>query len=241
MRFHPRFQMRHSLALFLMASSLFFPRAIAEGKTMKKVRRFTHPTHFSSVVTLYNIDGGRCSGWVVKQDVVMTAGHCMDRVGEKLIVSFEDQSLPQIFITTKRIFENGAMADTDMALLSGSTGNVPPITIAPDLVTSRTWCVSLGSGGRLGPQGLPIQQGTMCRTSDHAEAGGLLPVAGDADYGDSGGPVVDTNGQVIGMVEAVAADGSPIFFIVPAPTLQKFLNAGGVSFPSSSSSHKEHL
>lgn len=210
------------MRLMIVASLALMLLAPASGQEPPPVRRFTVPSHVPSVVAIYATDGDRCSGWVVGANLVMTAGHCVGWPHERFLVTFEDGS-PEAMFTTLKSIHAGQGTPIDMALLYGPTHGLPVLSIAEESqIPTSIWCTFIGYGGAVTPV---IQQTTVCRTMAEKSEEGFLQLHGRAVFGDSGGPVLDNEGNVIGMVKSIDGRGRPFAYAVPASLLRQFVEA----------------
>jgi hypothetical protein len=210
--------MRRALFLFFVLAALLFP-IISLGRHKAAVRPYTLRSHAQAVVAVYTLDGGKCSGWVVGENLVMTAGHCIDYRYERVLVGFEDGTSEAVFTAIKFLHQGAETAD-DLALLSGPTHKIVPLKLGGFPHLERAWCLAVGYGGTEVPA---IQQQTICRTFPELDKGGLMVIAGRIIPGDSGGPILDEADHVIGMVKARETHDLPILWAVPASRIQTFL------------------
>jgi S1-C subfamily serine protease len=76
---------------------------------------------------------------------------------------------------------------------------------------------------------LSVSAGVL--SNEFAE-GGLWQIAIPLNYGNSGGPVVDERGVVIGMVRGGVSQAEEINFMRPINLLTPILNAAGLIYPA---------
>ena len=122
----------------------------------------------------------------------------------------------------------------DLALLEidGLEGELVPVELSSREPTPGEWVMAVGQPFGLGNT---VTVGVISGLRrDHADLGrppGLTPdgiwsfIQTDAsiNVGNSGGPLVDPDGKVVGIATAVRADGQGLAFAIPAPMARHFL------------------
>jgi S1-C subfamily serine protease len=122
----------------------------------------------------------------------------------------------------------------DLALLEidGLPGELVPVEFSGREPTPGEWVMAVGQPFGLGNT---VTVGVISGLGrDHADLGrppGLRPdgiwsfIQTDAsiNVGNSGGPLVDPDGKVVGIATAVRADGQGLAFAIPAPMARHFL------------------
>jgi tetratricopeptide (TPR) repeat protein len=154
---------------------------------------------------------GQGSGFLVEGDRIVTNAHVV-REGK-----------PFLKVSGFRIACSIDRTDdvVDLALLTiKGRASAPPLTLAATLPTNGEAIYALGN-----PRGLErtITQGlyTGIRTIENRE---LLQISAPISPGSSGGPVVNGNGDVIGVAVGSLQQGQNLNFAVPLNTLRRFLS-----------------
>jgi len=113
----------------------------------------------------------------------------------------------------------------DLALLTGlPKQHGPPIDTADLVVGTPVWA----AGYPLGDQ-LSVIPGTVVgyvNGAQYDEPGLVMEVTNPVQHGNSGGPLLDGRGQVVGIVVAIE-DSNDDGLVIPASTLSSFLDAPG--------------
>lgn len=182
--------------------------------------RVIQVSHLEGVIKL-ETDVGRCSGWIANDGVVITAGHCTINA-KTFKVTFENGKTSQCsLLKTKFDFLDYLMGKvgTDVSILSCQTYNLQPL-IFGYVKNKLEACNSYGYGGDT-----PVQKYTQCYVgSTLPDDESKMTFFGDVDYGDSGGPVIDSDGFVIGMNNQITTNGIPEFFSIPVEKIQRALD-----------------
>ncbi|MEM6289982.1 MAG: trypsin-like peptidase domain-containing protein [Myxococcota bacterium] len=123
----------------------------------------------------------------------------------------------------------------DLALLQLETdlSDLQPVEFEPQTVRPGQWVMAVGQPFGLGDTVTVGVIGGLGR--DHRDLGrpdGLDPggywnfIQTDAsiNIGNSGGPLVNASGRVVGITTAVRSDGQGLAFATPAPMAQRFLD-----------------
>lgn len=161
------------------------------------------------------------------QRFVVTNAHV---VGSATRVTVEGQHGSE----AARVVVDDPAADIAVLAVDGKTG--PALTLASGNAANGTPAVVLGhpEGGPLTATGavvlqrLPVVEGT----DDGAGAAGLVPgmreafrLAADVRHGNSGSPLLDTSGTVIGVVNAVGLTGDGTGYALTLPSVRADLEA----------------
>ena len=186
--------------------------------------RNTTPTNVSSVVTI-NTDCGRCTGWVVKKNVFVTAAHCVEEPGERVHIyaTFLDKTKVPLTLVVKGA---GVVdSNSDVAILSGDSKGVEPIELELTNIPKDAQfpCFTLG----FGPQNTQKLAYCAGRVDDPYNKG-IFIYAGSVDHGDSGGPVIVETGKAVGLITMLDMNDQTIFFSIPSQTIKKFLDKSGL-------------
>lgn len=140
---------------------------------------------------------GRCSGSVIRKNVVLTAAHCVDDLGPKennsVTVQFTNGQKPAKFIVA---YVGTRLTGNDIALLKGDTGKIEPWTVANEApeIPDNFFYVS----SRDGQQALPA----LVIKAAFEQGGLVLEMFSNTWPGDSGSPLLDSQMRVIGVVFA---------------------------------------
>ncbi len=141
------------------------------------------------------------------------------------------------FASGERVVARVVFADDllDLALLDleGSTPTLVPVELSAREPTPGEWVMAVGQPFGLGHTVTVGVIGGLGR--DHDDLGrpeGLRPdgvwnfMQTDAsiNIGNSGGPLVDADGSVVGITTAVRSDGQGLAFAVPAAIVRRFLD-----------------
>lgn len=137
------------------------------------------------------VDLGGATGVIVADDLILTAGHVIESVSDKVVIVLHDGRE----IRGEKL---GFHHQTDSGLIRITTkGEYPKVEMAETGRVERgTWCLMLGHpGGALPGRVAPARLGRMLEPDD----GGYLVTDCPMQGGDSGGPLFDLEGRVIGI------------------------------------------
>lgn len=166
-------------------------------------------------VHLINKDGSMCTGWVAAKSTILTCGHCVDKLGDRILAVFPFGE--QEILTVTRMEHEATPSSVDLAALKGAIA-YPPLPLSEDdALPGQVFTQGYGDSA-YAHESEGITLGTR--------AGGLSVLFGQISYGDSGGPVLDVWGGVVGMNKARETT-LPIFYAVPARRIRAFLNEVG--------------
>jgi len=165
------------------------------------------------------------SGWIAEPGIVVTNAHVVAGEDDTTVTTREGATLP----ATPVHYD----PENDLALLRVET-ELPPLTIAAEPAPGSAGAV-LGYPEN-GPYAVaPARLGdTRMTLSEDSYGRGPIrrPIAslrGEVRSGNSGGPLVDTGGRVLGTVFAATTSGAPGGFAVPDDIVRKAL--GSVTGP----------
>ena len=130
------------------------------------------------------------SGTIVRPEgIVLTAAHVVGLPRELVVVHFQDGRAVMGHVL-------GVDLGNDLALVQlDERGPWPYLDLAQDAKFSRgQWCAAAGH-----PGGFDVERGVVFRVGRILHAGGLLRTDCELIGGDSGGPLIDMKGQVIGV------------------------------------------
>jgi S1-C subfamily serine protease len=161
--------------------------------------------------------GGAGSGVVVTPDgYVLTNEHVVQRVDEARVAFVDGRSVPAIVV--------GRDPVTDLAVLRAQTGALPYARLAT-MKPLRVGQLVVAVGNPLGFEstvsaGVVSALGRSLRSRQGRLIEGIVQHTAALNPGNSGGPLVDARGRVVGINTAIIAMAQGIGFSVPAGTAQ---------------------
>jgi S1-C subfamily serine protease len=161
--------------------------------------------------------GGAGSGVVVTPDgYVLTNEHVVQRVDEARVAFVDGRSVPAIVV--------GRDPVTDLAVLRAQTGALPYARLAT-MKPLRVGQLVVAVGNPLGFEstvsaGVVSALGRSLRSRQGRLIEGIVQHTAALNPGNSGGPLVDAQGRVVGINTAIIAMAQGIGFSVPAGTAQ---------------------
>ncbi|OPY58175.1 MAG: putative serine protease HtrA [Pelotomaculum sp. PtaU1.Bin035] len=179
------------------------------------------------------VSQGLGSGFIVSSDgYILTNEHVIDGADEiSVTLAGRDGSYP-----AKKI---GADHDLDLAVLKiDAGGDLPTVSLGnSDSIRVGDWVIAIGNPygldhtvtvGVISAKGRPI-------TVQDRQYKNLLQTDASINPGNSGGPLLNLNGEVIGINTAVNAQAQGIGFAIPSDTVRSvfddLVNKGGVEHP----------
>jgi serine protease Do len=163
------------------------------------------------IVTLHSVDQSVGSGFLIDDGLIVTNAHMLDR--GKLSVTFHDghKARWQTLITDDQL---------DLAVGRVDYAGAGQLLLRDQSPRLGETVYALGNPFGLG---LTVSRGIV--SAEAKAIGGQQRWQTDAaiNPGNSGVPVVDSKGKVIGIVNARAAIGSGIGFAVPVERLQELI------------------
>jgi S1-C subfamily serine protease len=170
------------------------------------------------------------SGFFVKPGVVATNYHVIDGMQRGAIIFPDGNEVPKE--DSKKIWVTDVLAvdtESDLALLavpeSASAGR-PVLRLAgnPQAISVGQKVFALGN-----PEGLSgtISEGIVSANLRKVENVEYVQITAPISHGSSGGPVVNAQGEVIGVAVGSQVSGQNLNFAVPAPRLLPLLARSG--------------
>lgn len=207
---HPRRCWCPGLALFL---ALAAPPALAQfEQAIQQVR--------DAIVTVETPDGTG-AGFVVNSDgYVLTNQHV---VGKATDISVKLRSGEKLKATVARTGE-----DTDLCLLKVERKHLPAVQFAPSAQLKQGADVA-AVGAPLGLENT-LTKGVLSSTAREVDGKRYIQIDAALNPGNSGGPVINADGCVVGVATSVAKEAQGIGLAIPSDDVTAFLDAAGVSY-----------
>lgn len=196
--------------------------------TVKNVSPYFYPPEMDTEVVA-NIG----SGFIVSSDgYIITNKHVVSEENATYSVITNDETQYKV----EEIFRN---PDNDLALLKVNARNLTPATLGnSDELQLGQRVVAIGTP--LGEYANTVTAGIISGLERGVTAGSFYQndmerlenvIQTDAaiNLGNSGGPLINSTGEVIGVNTAVAAGGQNIGFAIPADAVKALLEARGVN------------
>lgn len=150
---------------------------------------------------------GAGTGVVFADGYILTNSHVVEDAQEVVVITSDGVEV------TARVV--GADAASDIAVLATDTTGLTPISVADtDTVEVGDTVVAIGNALDLDGS-LTVTQGIVSALDrsvdlDTGELGSLMQTDAAISSGNSGGPLVNTDGEVVGINTAVAASGPTV-------------------------------
>lgn len=192
-----------------------------------------------SVVTVISTVNGRSAQGERKSLRGVGSGMLVSALGQVLTNEhvIADATKVRVELSTRELLDARIIysdSRLDLALLELRGADVPldPVTFSDRDPTPGEWVMAVGQPFGLGHT---VTVGVISGLHrDHDDLGrppGLDPrgiwsfIQTDAsiNIGNSGGPLVDADGKVVGITTAVRSDGQGLAFAIPAPMARRFL------------------
>ena len=162
------------------------------------------------------------TGFVVAPGYVVTNNHVVEGGSELVIMDPKDheRQLPATVVAT--------LKDPDIALLRCEQLDAPSLPLAAGMPRNGTDIMALGyPGGSLLGMEQKLTRGTVISQSDPQMDGGNFLHSATVNPGNSGGPIVNDQGHVVGVVVAVvrtATIGNAYSIGIPVERIWPFLS-----------------
>ena len=159
------------------------------------------------------------SGFAVAPNLVITAAHVAAATGAQTVVTSAAGAQPARVL--------GMRQDDDIALLEVGKA-LPPLAIAAASPKVGEWIVVVGNPFGAGVSAtVGIVSAAPGAISATPELARRIQLNAAVNPGNSGGPVVNLAGEVVGATTSLVAGGQGIAFATPASVLRTFLAARG--------------
>ncbi len=159
------------------------------------------------------------SGFAVAPTLVITAAHVAEAAGKSVVVTSSAGR------QSARVL--GSRAEDDIALLEVGQ-MLPPLTLATTPSKVGEWIVVIGNpfgSGMTATAGIvSAAPGAISATPELVRR---LQIDAAVNPGNSGGPVCNLRGEVIGSTTSLVANGQGIAFATPASALRAFIASLG--------------
>ena len=161
--------------------------------------------------------GGAGSGVVVTPDgYILTNEHVVERVQDARVAFVDGRSVPAVVV--------GRDPSTDLAVLRAQATSLPYATVS-NSTPLRVGQLVIAVGNPLGFEstvsaGVVSALGRSLRSRHGRAIEGIVQHTAALNPGNSGGPLVDPSGRVVGVNTAIIAMAQGIGFSVPAATAQ---------------------
>ncbi len=196
---------------------LLLPAALCDADFSQAVKQID-----PAVVT---ISSGEKSGagFIFSPDgYVLTNRHVVEESADAEIkVKLQnDESLPATVAHSS--------VERDLGVLKIERTNLPVVQFASsDKLTTGQDVAAIGA-----PLGLEhsVTRGVISALSREIEGKTYTQIDAALNEGNSGGPVINENGQVIGVAVRVASEAQNVGFAVPSVAVMQFLQANGLNF-----------
>lgn len=207
--------MKSANKLTIICFALIAVVAAAYGQTAREVAKKAFP---SVVILLMDDKNGQLaslgSGFFVEEGIVASNFHVIEGASRGLVKLIGDNAKYEI--------EGVIAADetNDLVLLKIRTLKAPPLPLGnSDSVAVGDELYAVGN-----PRGLEgtFSQGIVSGIRK-LETGSLIQITAPISPGSSGGPILDTKGQVIGVAVATFKGGQNLNFAIPATAVRALL------------------
>jgi S1-C subfamily serine protease len=159
------------------------------------------------------------SGFAIRPTLVITAAHVAQAAGAAAVVVSAGRPQAARIVATRE--------EDDVALLEISQA-MPPLVLAPAPPRVGEWVVVVGNpfgGGMTATAGIvSAAPGAISATPELARR---VQISAAVNPGNSGGPVCNLRGEVIGATTSLVAAGQGIAFATSASLLRAFLTSSG--------------
>ena len=185
----------------------------------KSVNRFDELLKSSVTITLYNSADekyGIGSGVFISNEFIATNFHVIEYKPEKIVITRNSDDSEGIAEVYKFDMEH------DVAILKINMPNPKPVNISKVLPKVGDDIIVAGS-----PEGLKgtISKGNVSAIRKfHPYDYDMIQISAPISHGSSGGPVVNMNGELIGISVSTLKDGQNLNFAVPVKYISHLLD-----------------
>lgn len=203
------------LVLTLAACATDLIRAVAAEPDLVALIARVSP----AVVAVGDDSGTLGSGFVVRPGVVVTAAHVTAAARSPMAVLVGARKYPARLLGTDEL--------QDLALLQVTLEQVPKaMTLAVSAARVGEWIVVLGNPFGAGTTAtVGIVSGAPGAITSPASLAQRIQINASVNPGNSGGPVVNMRGEVVGVANAMLPAGQGLGFATPARAVQALLDS----------------
>ncbi len=163
------------------------------------------------------------SGFIVSSDgYIVTNRHVIEDAGDASISVklLDEKTLPATV--------NANADDRDLVVLKVDATSLPVVQFASsDKLTSGQDVAAIGA-----PLGLEhsVTRGVVSSTSRTLDGETFIQIDAAINEGNSGGPVINEDGQVVGVVVTVADEAQSVAFAIPSTDVMRLLRSKDIPF-----------
>jgi serine protease Do len=172
-----------------------------------------------SVVSVGDDSGNLGSGFVVRPGVIATAAHVVAAARSPIAVFVGTRKHPAILLRSDE--------SQDLALLQVRLEPAPAaMTLAASAPRVGEWIVVLGNPfGAATTATVGIVSGAPGAITSPASLAQRIQINASVNPGNSGGPVVNMRGEIVGVANALLPAGQGLGFATPARAIQALLDS----------------
>jgi len=184
---------------------------ILSAHTYGQTASIVYQNTVNSVVTI-ETDLGTGSGFFVSNNLVATNFHVIEGASNAIIIL---NSTSQTFKVEGFVAKD---EKNDLAILKVSYLSGVPLKFATNNIKQGDDILAIGS-----PKGIPatISKGIISNLNSEMK---LIQIDASISHGSSGGPVLNLNGEVIGVAVGAIENGQNLNFAIPVRLLENLLN-----------------
>lgn len=191
------------------------PQACSESRPWLRGWTIIPPTEHTAIGCLLSAEEGIIgSGILIAPRVVLTAGHCTDGSRRPQYFSTGGGCYPIHKIVTHPLYkvDDQIVVDAALVFLSATCPEMPVALHHPnDDVSRYDFLTVVGYGGgikKISNTGVFWCYGVL---ADEPFTIRFLTIEGTAWFGDSGGAILNTRGELVGVTSAILSDRGRIF------------------------------
>lgn len=183
---------------------------------------FTPEETYNSVVVVYT-DTGVGSGFSIKENIIITNAHVVGYNKKVTVNLYDGASIKGTVIKTD--------AEKDLALIEVNK-TITPLSIISDNLSIGQEVYAIGA-----PKDMPytMTKGIISALDRKLGQNTYIQIDASVNSGNSGGPLVNESGGVIGIITLKASDAEGIGFAINTKDINNFIEGVEVSEPQVSS------
>lgn len=171
---------------------------------------FTAEETYKSVVVVYT-DTGVGSGFSIKENILITNAHVVSDSKKVAVNLYDGSTIDGTVIKTD--------FNKDLALIKTDT-SITPLNLNAENVSIGQEVYAIGA-----PRDMPytMTKGIISALDRKLGDNSYIQLDASVNSGNSGGPLVDDNGNVIGIITLKASDAEGIGFAIPVSDISNFI------------------